>query len=74
MNIKRVRGDGLTSIREWAADVRKADGTVVRAKIDEPHWVTDFWPPNAGGVVKVEVDSKSGMVRFDVKNDPQLSM
>jgi hypothetical protein len=74
VNIKRVSGDGLTPTREWAADVRKADGSVVRAKIDEPRWVTDFWPPNAGDVVKVEVDSKSGMVRFDVKNDPRLTM
>lgn len=73
VNIKRVSGDGLTPTREWAADVKKADGTVVRAKIDEPRWVTDFWPPDKGAVVKVEVDPKSGMVRFDVKNDPQLS-
>jgi hypothetical protein len=73
VNIKRVSGDGLTSTREWAADVKRADGTVVRAKIDEPRWVTDFWPPDKGAVVKVEVDPKSGMVRFDVKNDPQLS-
>jgi hypothetical protein len=74
VNIKRVSGDGLTPTREWAADVRKADGTVVRAKIDEPRWVTDFWPPDAGAVVKVQVDPKSGIVRFDTKNDPQLTM
>lgn len=74
VNIKRVSSDGLTPTREWAADVRKADGTVVRAKIDEPRWVTDFWPPDAGEVVKVEVDPKSGMVRFDVKSDPMLTM
>ena len=72
VNIKRVSSDGLTPTREWAADVRKADGTVVRAKIDEPRWVTDFWPPDAGAVVAVEV-SASGDVRFDVKGDPQLS-
>lgn len=74
VNIKRVSSDGLTPTREWAADVRKADGSVVRAKIDEPRWVTDFWPPDAGAVVKVEVDPKSGTVRFDVKNDPQLTV
>ena len=74
VNIKRVSSDGLTPTREWAADVRRADGTVTRAKIDEPKWVTDFWPPDAGAVVKVEVDPASGAVRFDVKNDPQLSV
>ena len=47
---------------------------MVRSKIDEPRWVTDFWPPDAGAVVKVEVDPKTGVVRFDVKNDPQLTM
>lgn len=74
VNIKKVSSDGLTPTREWAADVRRADGSVVRARIDEPRWVTDFWPPDAGAVVKVEVDAKSGEVRFDVKNDPQLSL
>jgi hypothetical protein len=74
VNIKKVSSDGLTPTREWAADVRKADGTVVRARIDEPRWVTDFWPPDAGAVVKVEVDPKSGAVRFDTKNDPTLTL
>ena len=74
VNIKRVSSDGLTPTREWAADVTRADGTVFRAKIDEPRWVTDFWPPDAGAVVKVEVDPKTSAVRFDVKNDPQLSL
>lgn len=74
VNIKRVSSDGLTPTREWAADVRKADGSVIRAKIDEPRWVTDFWPPDAGDVVKVEIDPKSGTVRFDVKSDPMLTM
>lgn len=73
VNIKRVSSDGLTPTREWAADVRRADGAVVRAKIDEPRWVTDFWPPDAGAVVGVEV-SPTGEVRFDVKGDPQLSL
>lgn len=74
VGIKRVSSDGLTPTREWAADVKKADGSVFRAKIDEPRWVTDFWPPDAGAVVKVEVDPTSNAVRFDVKNDPQLSV
>jgi len=73
VNIKRVSSDGLTPTREWAAEVRKADGSTLRAKIDEPRWVTDFWPPDAGAVVAVEVEAKSGAVRFDMK-DPQLSM
>ena len=74
VNIKRVSSDGLTPTREWAADVKKADGTVFRAKIDEPRWVTDFWPPDAGAVVKVEVDPKTNAVRFDTKSDPMLTM
>ncbi|MCU1558212.1 MAG: hypothetical protein JWN09_2207 [Microbacteriaceae bacterium] len=73
VHIKRVSGDGLTPTREWAADVRQADGSVARAKIDEPRWVTDFWPPDAGAVVKVQVDPRSGAVRFDMR-DPQLSV
>ncbi|WKK72760.1 hypothetical protein Q0F99_07580 [Rathayibacter oskolensis] len=74
VHIKRVSSDGLTPTREWSADVTRADGSVRRAKIDEPRWVTDFWPPDAGAVVKVEVDERTGAVRFDVKNDPQLSL
>ncbi|WP_156465871.1 MULTISPECIES: hypothetical protein [unclassified Rathayibacter] len=74
VHIKRVSSDGLTPTREWSADVRRADGSVARARIDEPRWVTDFWPPDAGAVVKVEVDPKTGSVRFDVAHDPQLSV
>lgn len=74
VHIKKVSSDGQTPTREWAADVRRADGTVLRAKIGEPRWVTDFWPPDVGAVVKVLVDPSSGAVRFDVKNDPQLSL
>ena len=74
VHIKRVSSDGLTPTREWVADVRRADGSVVRAQIDEPRWVTDFWPPDAGAVVRVQIDPTSGAVRFDVKNDPQLSV
>lgn len=74
VNIKRVSGDGLTPTREWVADVVRADGSIMRARIDEPRWVTDFWPPDAGAAVKVLVESTSGEVRFDVKNDPSLSV
>lgn len=73
VNIKHVSSDGGTLTREWAADVRKADGTVVRAKIDEPRWAVDFWPPLVGDVLKVEVEAKSGKVRFDM-DDPKLSI
>lgn len=74
VTITKVSSDGLTPTRAWAADVRRADGSVVRARIDEPRWVTDFWPPDAGAVVKVQVEATTGEVRFDVKNDPQLSL
>ncbi|MCU1481527.1 MAG: hypothetical protein JWQ19_2313 [Subtercola sp.] len=73
VTIKRVSSDGLTPTREWAADVTAADGTVTRAKIGEPRWVTDFWPPSVGAVIAVEIDTKSASVRFDMK-DPQLSV
>ena len=60
VNIKRVSSDGLTPTREWAAEVRRTDGTAFRAKIDEPRWVTDFWPPDAGAVVRVRPGDGSG--------------
>lgn len=72
VNIKSVSGSGMTTIHEWAADVRKADGTVVRAKIDEPRFGMNFWAPVKGDVVKVEVDAKSGKVRFDM-DDPKVN-
>lgn len=74
VNITRVSSDGLTPTREWAAEVRRADGTTFRAKINEPRWVTDFWPPDAGDVVKVLIDPQTLTVRFDTKNDPRLSV
>lgn len=43
------------------------------AQIDKPRWVTNVWRPDAGAVVKVQV-SPANDVRFDVKNDPQLSV
>ncbi|MGV8883729.1 MAG: hypothetical protein ACOH19_16395 [Rhodoglobus sp.] len=73
VHIKRVSSDGLTLTREWAADVTRSDGSVVRAQIDEPRWVTDFWPPDAGDRVLVLVNSRNGKVRFDM-TDPQLSL
>jgi|GEM_PF-2703761 len=74
VHVKRVSSDGLTPTREWAADARLRDGRVVRVKLDEPRWVIDFWPPDAGAVVKVRYSAKTGEARFDVKNDPRLSV
>lgn len=74
VRIVRVSSDGLTPTRQWAAEVRRADGSTLRATIDEPRWVTDFWPPDAGDHVRVQVDPKDLSVRFDVKNDPRLTM
>lgn len=74
VHIKKVSSDGLTPTREWIADVRRGDGSVIRVEVGEPRWVTDFWPPDAGAVVRVLVDPRSGEVRFDVKNDPRLSV
>lgn len=74
VRITKVSSDGLTPTREWAAEVRRADGTSFRAKIGEPRWVTDFWPPDAGDVVGVQIDPQTLAVRFDAKNDPRLSV
>lgn len=72
VHIKKTSGDGLVSIREFAAEVRPGSGDVFRAKIDEPRWTMDFFPPSVRDVVKVEFDAKSGTVRFDM-SDPTLS-
>ena len=74
VNIIKVSSDGLTPTREWVADVRRGDGSVTRLKLGEPRWVVDFWPPDAGAVVKVLIDPASGAARFDVKNDARLTM
>ncbi len=74
VTITKVSSDGLTPTREWAAEVRRTDGTAFRARIAEPRWVTDFWPPDAGDTVKVQIDPQTMAVRFDVKNDPRLSL
>lgn len=73
VHIKRMSSDGLTPTRQWAADVNDGVGPMRRVKIEEPRWVTDFWPPDAGASVAVKVDPKSGSVRFDL-DDPQLSV
>ncbi|MFT4088366.1 MAG: hypothetical protein QM658_14675 [Gordonia sp. (in: high G+C Gram-positive bacteria)] len=41
MHVKKVSGGGSTITREWAEDVRCADGSVVRAEIDEPRSVSN---------------------------------
>ena len=73
VRVKRVSSDGQPPTREWAADVRTADGSVFRAKLDEPRWTVDFWPPDARQVVAVQHDPKTGAVRFDM-SDPRLSV
>ncbi|MDO9397365.1 MAG: hypothetical protein Q7T71_12520 [Herbiconiux sp.] len=72
VQIIRVSSDGLTPTRAWAVEVRAADGSLSRARVSEPRWVTDFWPPDAGQTVRVLVHERSGVVRFDM-TDPQLS-
>lgn len=74
VRIVRVSSDGQTPTRQWVAEVRRADGSSFRATIDEPRWTTDFWPPDAGDVVRVRVDAKDSSVRFDVKSDPRLTV
>lgn len=74
VDIVKVSSDGLTPTRQWLADARLPGGVLKRVQLTEPRWVTDFWPPDAGAVVKVIVDPDSNAARFDVKNDPTLSV
>lgn len=70
--VKSTSGDGLTSAREYVADVHPAvSGMPFRATIQEPGIATNFWPPSIGDQVSVLVDAKSGKVKFD-KDDPRL--
>lgn len=69
----KTTGDGMVSIHEFAADVRTPEGEVFRARIGEPKFAMDFFPPSAGMVVRVEYEAKSRAVRFD-KDDPRLSV
>jgi hypothetical protein len=73
VHIKSTTGDGLVSIREFAADVTPTSGApTFRALIQEPRIATDFWAPGEGDIVRVQVDVRRTKARFD-KDDPKLS-
>jgi hypothetical protein len=73
VHVKSTSGDGLVSIREFAADVTPASGApTFRALIQEPRIATDFWAPSEGDVVHVQADVRRTKARFD-KDDPRIS-
>ncbi|PXW29097.1 UNVERIFIED_CONTAM: hypothetical protein DES50_110133 [Williamsia faeni] len=72
VNIVRVSSDGQTPTREFAADIVVPGIDPFRAKLTEPRWTTDFWPPSAREIRGVLREAKSGAVRFDMK-DPRNS-
>ncbi|MCW2747307.1 MAG: hypothetical protein JWP10_449 [Nocardioidaceae bacterium] len=62
-------GNAIT--REFVVEVKPSEGAVFRAEVPEGRYA-DFWHPKIGQSVKVEIDPKSGKVRFD-KSDLGLS-
>jgi hypothetical protein len=58
---------------DYAVDVKLASGETFRAEVHTPTVMTDFWQPEVGDPVGVEVDTKSRKVKFD-KSDPRLSV
>jgi len=73
VHVKTTTGDGLVSIREFAADVTPASGApTFRALIQEPRIATDFWAPSEGDLVRVQADVRRAKARFD-KDDPRIS-
>jgi hypothetical protein len=72
VHIKSTTGDGMVSRREYAADVVLGERAPTRVLLQEPMFTTNFWPPDVGDVVRVDVDLKSGKVKFD-KSDPKIS-
>jgi hypothetical protein len=69
----KVSGDGLVTVREFVADVRSDDGaTAFRTVLKEPRIATDFWRPNDGDTVRVQIDARRQQARFDT-SDPALS-
>jgi hypothetical protein len=72
VNIVRVSSDGQTPTREFAADIVVPGVAPFRAKLTEPRWTADFWPPTAREVRGILREAGSGAVRFDMK-DPRNS-
>jgi hypothetical protein len=71
-HVKKTTGDGMVTIREFAADVVPSTGVPFRALIQEPRIATDFWAPSVGDVVRVLADVKRQRAKFD-KADPAIS-
>ena len=69
----RVSEDSGASItREFVVEVRTAGGETFRATLGPPR-SSDFLDPRIGARVGVEIEAKSGKVRFDMA-DPGLSL
>ena len=71
-HVKKTTGDGMVSIREFAADVVTDSGVTFRALIQEPRIATDFWAPSVGDVIGVLADVKRQEAKFD-KSDQAIS-
>ena len=61
-----------TGARKFVVDVTEPGREVFRTVVHAPLLAGDFYVPFVGDQVGVEVDAKSGNVRFD-KSDPRLS-
>ena len=72
VNIVRVSSDGQTPTREFAADIAVEGVEPFRAKLGEPRWTADFWPPSARETRGILYDTATREVRFDM-SDPRNS-
>lgn len=71
VRVKSTTGDGLVSIREFAADVTVPGREPFRTVIQEPRIAMNFWAPSEGDVVRVHADLKRQVAKFD-KDDPKI--
>jgi len=51
VHVKSTTGDGMVTIKEFAADVVPESGAPFRALLQEPRIATNFWAPSVGDVV-----------------------
>jgi hypothetical protein len=57
---------------KFAVEVRPSAAPAFRTTVNAPFIATDFWPPDVGDVVLVEVDVAREKAKFD-KSDPRIS-
>ncbi|AXT84526.1 hypothetical protein C6I20_04485 [Aeromicrobium sp. A1-2] len=66
-----VAEHGSSVRREFVVEVVPAAGAPYRAAVKEGNY-SDFWHPRPGQRVLLQIEAKSGKVRFD-RSDPGLS-